>query len=76
MSRHPTSTVSLIIGLLFATLAVTGLVHSFVTLSLSTVGLIFAAAFTLAGLIGLTAALLRSGPSGDEPQVEDEDAGA
>lgn len=64
-SRHPASTVSLITGLLFATLAVTGLVNSWVAMSLSTIGIIFASAFTLAGLIGVGAALRRPRPEED-----------
>lgn len=59
MSRHPAGTASLICGLLFATLAVTGLINSWVAMSLSTLGIIFASAFTLAGLIGVVAALRR-----------------
>jgi hypothetical protein len=57
--RHPASTVSLISGLLFLTMAVTGLVNTYVPMSITTVALIFASAFTLAGLIAVVAALRR-----------------
>lgn len=64
-TRHPASTVSLIAGLLFVTLAVVGLVNSWVEMSLPTIGIIFASAFTLAGLIGVIGALRRPISSAD-----------
>ena len=59
MSRRPISTTSLITGLLLVTLAVTGLVNSWVAMSLSTIGIIFASALVLAGVVGMIAALRR-----------------
>lgn len=60
-NRHPASTIYLVLGLLFATLGVVAIVNAFVSLSLATVGIVFASAFTLAGLMGLIGALRRPG---------------
>lgn len=66
-SRHPASTAALIMGLLFGTLGVTGVVNAYLPLSLSTVGIIFASAFTIAGLIGFIGALRR--PASDDVEA-------
>lgn len=48
-------------GMLFATLGVVAIVNAYTPLSLTTVGIVFASAFMLAGLVGLVAALRRPG---------------
>ncbi|GAA4912121.1 hypothetical protein LX16_2441 [Stackebrandtia albiflava] len=59
--RHPASTAYLILGMLFATTGVVGIVNAFVPVSLAAAGIIFTSAFTLAGVIALFAALRRPG---------------
>lgn len=59
--RHPASTIYLVLGLLFATLGVVGIVNAFVPVPLTAVGIVFASAFTVAGLIALVGVFRRSG---------------
>jgi len=58
--RHPASTIYLVLGLLFATLGVIGIVNAFVPVPPTVVGIVFASAFTVAGLIALVGAFRRS----------------
>lgn len=58
-SRQPVGAVYPVLGLLFATLGVLAIVNAFVPLSLATVGIVLASAFTVAGLIGMVVALCR-----------------
>lgn len=68
--RHSISTASLIAGLLFTAFAVIGLVHSFATLSAPAIGMSFAIAFTVIGLVGVGIALARS-PQNDAEHRQD-----
>ncbi len=57
MARRQASFVSLAFGLLCVTLGVVGLVNSWVPVSWTTLGIIFASACTLAGLVGVAVSL-------------------
>lgn len=59
MKRHPADTLSLITGLFFVTFAVVCLIDGFRNVPAQAVGLIFAAVFLLAGLVGLIRAIRR-----------------
>ncbi|HIV59389.1 MAG TPA: hypothetical protein H9902_15690 [Candidatus Stackebrandtia faecavium] len=57
MAKRQVSFVSLLTGLLCITLGVVGLVNSWVPMSWSTLGIIFASACTLGGLVGVVVSL-------------------
>ncbi|HIW62605.1 MAG TPA: hypothetical protein H9881_09125 [Candidatus Stackebrandtia excrementipullorum] len=60
-SRYSGGAAYVVWGMLFATLGVVAIVNAYTPLSLTTVGIVFASAFMLAGLVGLVAALRRPG---------------